>query len=96
MFAQRRVNKALRWFDRDGDRWGEYLSTTEVPGISGATYSVALLSDEPTLGQCALNIRFRSDAHDAQARFYSLRKVVESRLLPSVHAGDIVEGDFLE
>ena len=94
MYARLRETHDWNWMDRDGDRWGDYLSSSAIPGFPGA--SVSLYADEPEPGRCALNVRFRSDATDAETRFEALRRRLAATLLTSIEAQATTETEFLE
>jgi hypothetical protein len=94
MYARLRERCTWKWVDRDGDRWGDYVSTSSIPGFPGA--SVALFHDEPEPGRCALKVRFLSDDPDSARRLRELRNFLRATLLSSMEAHAVTETDFLE
>jgi len=80
-----------QWIERDGDRWGDYLSTIAVPGAM-----VKLFVDEPEPGSCAVNVRFESDAVDASDQDRGVRETLLATVLPSIGARDVTEIEYLE
>jgi hypothetical protein len=94
MYARLRERCAWKWIDRDGDRWGDYVSTSSIPGFSGA--SLALYHDEPGPGHCTLNVRYRSDSPDAAGHFQKLRNFLQATLLTSIEAHAVNEAEILE
>ena len=94
MFGRLAASKDWHWAERAAERWGDYLSSTEVPGFPGT--SVAVFSGQPEPGRCALNVKFRSDRPDAEARLDSLRKLLLATVIASVEAHDVKESEFLE
>jgi hypothetical protein len=80
-----------RWMEREGERWGDYLSTVGVPGAT-----VKIFMNEPTPGTCAVSIRFESDAPDAQAQAAAIERRVLDAVLPAIGAHAIVATDYFE
>lgn len=94
MFARLLADRSWGWLARDSDRWGEYISTAQVPGVPGARLRV--FSDEPQAGMCMVNASVPSDAASLPVLEQRLRKLLLSTLLPSIEARDVTEIEFLE
>jgi hypothetical protein len=94
MFARLLANRSWSWLERDSDRWGEYVSTSDVPGVPGARLRVFF--DEPEQGRCAVNVSLDADATDGPALERRLRNLLTSTLLPEIEARDVTEIEFLE
>lgn len=91
VFRRLRDGGTWRWNDRDSERWGDYVSSSGVPGAI-----VKVFVGEPTADRCAANVAFDSDAPDAAALATAVRKTLVDTILPALDARDIAIEPFLE
>jgi hypothetical protein len=91
LFARLRAAGPWQWIDRDSDRWGDYVSSSGVPGTI-----VKIIPGEPAPGQWTANVRFESDAGDADAAAARIRDTLLRVVLPAIGAQGVTETEYLE
>lgn len=69
-----------RWYERDNDRWGYYISASPIPDTQ-----IKILFDTDE-SRFVLNLRFASEAPEARQQFDDLRRDVLTRVLPAIDA----------
>ena len=69
-----------RWYERDNDRWGYYISASPMPDTQ-----IKILID-PDDGSFALNLKFVSEAPEARQEFDNLQRDLLIRVLPAIDA----------
>jgi hypothetical protein len=94
MYARVLSNTRWQWVAWSSERWGDYVWTTDVPGVPAA--KVQLFAGEPEPGRCAVNVRFKRDASLDRHDENTLRGLLMSELLPSIDAREIGEIEYLE
>jgi hypothetical protein len=68
------------WYERDSDHWGYYISASPMPDTQ-----IKILID-PDDGRFALNLKFVSEAPEAQQQFDKLRRDILTCVLPAIDA----------
>lgn len=93
MLARLRAATPWKWFFRENDRWGDYLSGAArrvdsereyVPACKG-TVKVIEIGD----GKFAFNILYKSTLPDAEQDFDGLHREICDRVLPELHARNV-------
>lgn len=81
-----------KWYDRDNDRWGEYLSARV---LSDPHRGMIKLFVEP--GNYVINILFESEKpEEALPLCEVVEKTIFDTLLPAIRAHDLVKVDDYE
>ena len=86
MFDRLNAAGPWQWIQRDSERFGDYLSTRDLPG-----YSVVKIIEESD--HFVANTRFESEEPNADAELTALRETLVGRVLPSIGARDVTETD---
>ncbi len=78
------------WVERDNDSWGWYISAAPLDDPHYAI--VKVIFERPR----AVNVRFESDADNADALLEDLRRTLLERLLPALGARNVAPTDTYE
>jgi hypothetical protein len=82
-----------KWYERENDRWGNYISAAPVPSARHGQVKILMDPDDPNV--LAVNVRFESDDPKARDQFNDLRQTLFGRVLPAIGARALTEtGDY--
>jgi hypothetical protein len=91
MLAVLRGLGTWRWYQRDNDRWGEYISASALPDPDWGIVKIFVEPDH-----YAINIVLESDDAAAQPRFDAALDTIFKVVLPAIEAREITETDTYE